>query len=268
MNYLNRTPAPFDSAIWARIDSEAVRRASDLLTGRRFLEVEGPYGPGLTSLEVGCDAFCRTPEEHEAAAIGSRAIGVPMLRKSFQLSIRRLAAQADMQQPLPLGVVAAAAEAVARREEEMVYHGQKSFGLHGLVNAPGSHLIESKSFADMEVALQTVLQAVTTLDRHNFPGPYALALAPELYNGMYRRYSGSDMLQVEHLSRLCEKGVYKAPIDGAVLLDTRAARLIVGQDLMAGYIGQDGVHCELFLSESMAVVIDDAQAICNIKTAA
>ncbi len=71
MNYLNRENAPLDGAIWDRIDATAVEAASALLTGRRFLPVDGPHGLGLTTLEVGNDNFCRTAGPDEAAAIGS-----------------------------------------------------------------------------------------------------------------------------------------------------------------------------------------------------
>jgi uncharacterized linocin/CFP29 family protein len=268
MNYLNRSSAPFDEEVWAQIDAEAVKAASDMLTGRRFLELDGPYGVGLTSLEIGHDNFCREAKADEAVAIGSRAISVPMLRKGFKLSIRRLAALTQMGQPLHLGPVSEAAEAVACREEEMIYQGQPSFALPGLLTVEGSHSINCPSWEDLDSSLQTVLQAVTCLDTHNFRGPYALALSPALYNGLYRRYTGTDMLQVEHLKRLCSRGVFKAPIEGAVLVDPRAARLVMGQDLMAGYTKQDGVHCEMFLSESLAVVIDDPKAICRLVTPA
>ena len=41
MNYLNREQAPFDKAMWKQIDQEATQSAKELLTGRRFLDVEG-----------------------------------------------------------------------------------------------------------------------------------------------------------------------------------------------------------------------------------
>jgi uncharacterized linocin/CFP29 family protein len=109
-----------------------------------------------------------------------------------------------------------------------------------------------------------VLAAVNTLDSQGFRGPYALALSPTLYNGLFRRYAGTDMLQVEHLRRLCQHGVYKAAIEGAVLVDPRVGKLIIGQDLMAGYIGQDGVHCQLFVRESVVLRLDEPRAICTI----
>jgi uncharacterized linocin/CFP29 family protein len=120
MDYLNRHMVPFGDEIWTRIDEAAVNAARDLLTGRRFLEVDGPYGVGLTSVEVGHDDFCRQPSPEEAGAVMGRAISVPMLRKELRLSIRRVAAYREMGQPLNLNPVEDAAEAVARREEEFI----------------------------------------------------------------------------------------------------------------------------------------------------
>jgi uncharacterized linocin/CFP29 family protein len=264
MDYLNRQLAPFGGEIWKRIDEAAVNTARDLLTGRRYLEVDGPYGVGLTSVEVGNDDYCRQPSPEEAGAVMGRAISVPMLRKDLRLSIRRVASYSEMGQPLNLTPVEDAAEAVARREEEFVYYGQADFRLQGLLTAEGRSHHEGGDWANIDQALDDVLAAVNALDAHGFRGPYALALSPVLYNGLFRRYAGTDMLQLEHLRRLCQHGVYKAAIDGGVLVDPRVGTLIIGQDLMAGYIGQDGVHCQLFVSESVVLRLDEPEAICTI----
>jgi uncharacterized linocin/CFP29 family protein len=264
--YLNRRMAPFGESIWRRIDEAAVNAARDLLTGRRFLEVDGPYGVGLTSVEVGHDDFCRQPTPEEAGAVMGRAISVPMLRKELRLSIRRVAASSDMAQPLNLTPVEDAAEAVARREEEFVYYGQADFRLQGLLTAEGRAHQDGGDWGNIDQALDDVLSAVNALDARNFRGPYALALAPMLYNGLFRRYAGTDMLQLEHLRRLCQRGVYKAAIEGGVLVDPRVGKLIIGQDLMAGYIGQDGVHYQLYVTESVVLRLDEPRAICTITT--
>ena len=119
----------------------------------------------------------------------------------------------------------------------------------------------------IETALGDVLAAVTRLDDAGHHGPYALALAPALFNGLFRLYPGTNVLQLEHLRRLCTRGIFKASIDGGVVLDVRAATLILGQDLQAGYCGFDGVNYELFLSESIALRIDEPDAICTIAAA-
>lgn len=265
MKYLNRDQAPFPSHLWEKIDEEAVKSARGLLTGRRFLDLEGPYGVGLTSVEIGADDYCRQPTEGEAGAVISRAISVPMIRKRFDLSVRRLEAHVTMGEPLNLNALAAAAEAIARREEEFIYYGQEGFHLEGLMNAKGRSRVKRGDWKSLEQALNDVLAAVNALDSNGLYGPYALALEPALYNSLFRRYEGTDMLQVEHLKRLCELGIYKAGIKGGVLVDPRVGRIVVGQDLMAGYAGNDGIHYQLFLSESLVLTIDEPRAICTLE---
>ena len=106
---------------------------------------------------------------------------------------------------------------------------------------------------------------LTKLDDAGFRGPYALALAPPLYNGLFRLYPGSDVQQLDHLKSLCTKGIYKAPIEGGALIDPRVGVVIVGQDLRTGYASQDGIHYRLFMTETLVLRIDDPAAVCTIS---
>lgn len=266
MSYLNRESASFSSAIWDRIDDAVVSAATAHLTGRRFLDVEGPYGVGLTAIEVGEEGQCRQPAAEEAGAVVSRAIAMPMLRKSFGLSVRRIEGYVSMGQPLDLRPAEDAAEAVARREEEFIYYGQPDFDLEGLLTAKNRNEVQCEDWNKVEQGLHDVLTAVNHLDDNGFHGPYALALSPTWYNLLFRRYEGTDMLQLEHLKRLCELGVYKASIEGAVLVDAHVGRIIVGQDLMTGYSSNDGIHYQLFTSESLVLRIEEPGAICSLVT--
>ena len=268
MSYLSRTNAPLSEAVWKAIEEAAVAAARDRLTGRRFLDLEGPFGVGLTAIEVGEDDYCRPPKEGEAGAIMGRALAVPMLRRSFRLSIRRVAAYVEKGQPLDLKAAEDAAEAVANREEEFIYYGQSDRQLPGLLTQAGRQQVEGGDWSAVDRALADVLAAVTLLDEKGYRGPYALALAPPLYNGLFRLYPGTDVLQLEHLRRLCTRGIYKAPIEGGVLVDPNAGTLILGQDLSAGYESHDGVYYRLFLSESIVLRLDEPDAICTISARA
>ena len=264
MDYLNRKGAPFPASVWKLIDETAIGAVRDRLTARRFLDLEGPFGVGLTTIEVGNDDYCRQPGPNEAGGIMGRAIPVPMLRKSFRISIRRLAAYVENGQPLDLAPVQDAAEAVADREEEYIYNGQPDFGLAGLLTVEGRNHIEGSDWSNPDRALQDVLAAATRLDEAGFRGPSALVLAPALYNNLFRLFPGSDVIPLEHLRRLCTAGIYKAGIAGGVLVDTSAGVLILGQDYHSGYSSQDGVHYELYISASIVLRIDEPQAICTI----
>jgi uncharacterized linocin/CFP29 family protein len=264
MDSLNRDQAPFPAEIWQMLEAAAASAARDQLTARRFLDLEGPFGVGLTTIEVGNDDYCRQPAPDEAGQILGHAIQVPMIRKSFRLSIRRVAAYLDNGQPLDLSSAQDAAEAVAAREEELIYTGQPTFGLYGLLNMEGRQEMPGGDWTAPDRALQDVLGAATRLDDSGYRGPYALALAPALYNNLFRLYPGSDVMGLEHLRRLATAGIYKASIEGGVLVDTRVGVLILGQDLHAGYSSQDGVHYHLYVSESIVLRIDEPKAICVI----
>jgi len=264
MSYLNREAAGFSDELWNRIDAAALDAARDLLTARRFLDLEGPFGVGLTSLEIGVESYISEADCELAATVGSSAIPVPMLQQPCSLSIRRIEGHLRQGLPLDLRPVEDAAEAVARREEQVIYHGVPKLGLAGLLTAEGRANLACGDWTQVEQALNDVLSAVNRLDANGFRGPYALALSPSRYNTLFRRYEGSNMLQVEHLRRLCEGGLFKAPIQGAVLIDPRAGDLKVGQDLQVGYASNDGTHFHLFVSESLVFLLSDPGAICTL----
>ena len=51
-----------------QIEAAAVSAARDVISGRRIVDVEGPYGLGLTTLEVGNDDKCREPGTSDTAS--------------------------------------------------------------------------------------------------------------------------------------------------------------------------------------------------------
>jgi uncharacterized linocin/CFP29 family protein len=264
MDYLNRHLAPFSDEVWKRIDEAAVTAARDDLTARRFLDVDGPYGMGLTALELGAEDFCRQPEADEAGAVlsSTRALPVPMIRKTFKLSMRRIVAAEELGAPLDLTAAEEAGEAVAAREEEFIYAGSKASELEGLLGITGGAKVRAGDWKTAGQALNDTLKAVAALEKNGFLGPYALAVPVKQHNLLFHRYEGSDVLQVEHLQDLCEEGVYKAEIDKPVLVDPQVGRIVVGQDLRCGFSGTDGIHYQLFANESAVLKVEEPGAAC------
>jgi uncharacterized linocin/CFP29 family protein len=151
------------------------------------------------------------------------------------------------------------------REEELIYHGIAEQGLAGLMTAEGRNQVKIRDWEQVGHTLNDVIAAVDRLDEGGFRGPYALSLSPSRYNKLFRRYEGSDLLQLDHLSRLCEAGVYKAPIEGAVVVDPKVGQINIGQDLRIGYSANDGIHYKLFASESLVLLLDDPAAVCTLE---
>ena len=260
-------PESFTPELLSKIEDAAIAAAKDILTGRRIIEVEGPHGLGLTTVEVGNDDLCREPGPNEASAVMSHALSLPMIYRRFSVSKRRIAGFQEMAQPLNLKVVEDAAQAVAMREEEFIYRGQPSFHLQGLLTAEGRNEITAGNWANLDEVIDNVIAAVNALDAKGYRGPYGLALAPGLYNNLFRRYAGSDLLQIEHLKRLCTRGIVKADIDQGVLIAKEVGTIVLGQDMQINYLGPDAAHENFAVTESVVLKIDAPDAICTITPA-
>lgn len=257
----------FSPDMMSQIEEAAVSAARDILSGRRIIDVEGPYGLGLTTVEVGNDDLCRQASPDEASAVLSHAVSLPMIYRRFSISKRRIAAFEEMGQPLNLKMVEDAAQAVAMREEEFIYQGQPDFHLQGLLNADGRNTLQGGDWASVDQVLENVIAAVNTLDGKGYRGPYGLALAPALYNNLFRRYPGSDLLQIEHLKRLCTRGIVKAAIEGSVLVAKDVGSIVLGQDLQVTHLSSDAAHENFAVSESLVLKIEAPDAICTITGA-
>jgi uncharacterized linocin/CFP29 family protein len=252
------------SELMGKIEEAAVEAARDILSGRRIIDVEGPYGLGLTALEVGNDDMCREPGPDEASAVVSHALSLPMIYRRFSVSKRRIAAFEELGMPLSLKMVEDAAQAVAMREEEFIYQGQPEFHLQGLLTAQGRNSLDGGNWNNVDEVIDNVIAAVNILDDKGYRGPYGLALAPPLYNNLFRRYPGSDILQIEHLKRLCTAGITKAPIENGVLISKDVGSIVLGQDLQVSYLAPDAAHENFAVTESLVLKIEAADAICTI----
>src|SRR5205085_62797 len=101
---------------------------------------------------------------------------------------------------------AARDQLTARRYLDL--EGPFAMGLTGLLTIEGHQQVPGTDWAAPDHALQDVLAAATQLDNSGYRGPYALALAPALYNNLFRLFPGSDVMALEHLRRLCTAGIY------------------------------------------------------------
>jgi len=81
---------------------------------------------------------------------------------------------------------------------------------------------------------------------------------------LFRRYPGSELLQIEHLKRLCTRGIVKADIEGGVLVARDVGSIVVGQDLQVTHLSSDAAHEQFAVSESLVLKIEAPDAICTI----
>jgi uncharacterized linocin/CFP29 family protein len=256
--------APFGAELWKAIEEAAISAAREILSARRILDVDGPHGLGLTTVETGKEECSPSQTENGAKALVSRLLPVPLIYQPFVLSTRLIAAATDMHQPLNMKPAEDAAQAVAVREEEFLYDGQPDLQLPGLLTVKGRNTHTGGNWTDLTQVLDDLITAVTILDGKGYRGPYGLALAPALYNNLFRHYPGTDLLQIQHIERLCTRGVVKAAIAGGVLVAPDVGPIVLGQDLQVTYVNPGPAHYNFAVSESLALKIEAPDAICAI----
>lgn len=266
--YLHRGDAPFGGDVWKRIDKTVVGAAKSQLTGRRLLALEGPYGLGVKALSGREKPLTSEAGDHPAMG-GAELYPLLTIRTSFVIPIRDIASFEKTDVPFDVSNVTEAACACANLEDELVFSGSKEAGLKGLLNTPGSASLKLKNWDAVGAAADDLIAAVTKLDDAGFRGPYALALAPKLYNLLFRRYQQGNMTEMDHLKTFITDGLIKAAAlkSGGVVIATGAqfASIALGQDLMAGFVGPAGGDYEFALSETVTLIVRKPEAICVLK---
>lgn len=271
--YLHRDDAPFGERVWESIDATVVAAATSQLSARRLLRVEGPFGLGLKTLP-GSDAELERDEGSEAGVEGvavstSPVVPVASVRAEFEISIRDIAAFEERGMPLDLSHAIKAAVRCARQEDDLLFNGMPELGVPGLLTVAGASASKLTSWAEAGKAADNIIQALTELDGQGFHGPYALALSPDRFNLLYRRYAQSAMTELDHIKEMATGGVIKAPAiqSGGALVATGApfATIALGQDMMTGFIGPGGGAYEFVISETLALRIRQPAAVCVLK---
>ena len=258
--YLAREDAPFGSDTWKMLDATMVEVAKSQLVGRRLLHIEGPFGVGLKVVPL-------RDVRSESGLTASEVLPVLMIQKTFTLGTRDLASYERDGMGLDTSPVAEAATECARLEDDLILNGAP--GMPGLLTTEGSHELNLSAWDEVGAAADEIIQAITTLDRAGFHGPYSLALAPARYNLLFRRYPRGNVSEMEHVRTMVTEGVFKAPIldSGGVLLASgrQYASIVLGQDMAIGFIGPAGEEIEFSVSESLALRVRQPQAICVLK---
>jgi len=262
MNNLHRELAPVSDAAWASIEAEARRTFEQHIAGRRVVDVQGPGGPALASVDTGHLAEIEAP--------GGDAAGITAwLRSSQQLvqlrvpftvsrldvdNVERGAQDSDWQP------VKDAARQIAFAEDRAIFDGYPAAGITG-VRPSSSNLVLALP-AEVREYPTVISQAVSALRLAGVSGPYSLLLSAAAYT-MVSETSDHGYPIRDHLARVVDGEIIWAPaLEGAFLLSARGGdyELRLGQDLSIGYLSHDSEYVQLYFQESLTFLAYTAEA--------
>ena len=244
-DYLLRDAAPLTEDEWEHLDEVAVATARQFLVGRRFLELAGPFGPGLETVPVGVGG-------------DRKHIPVTVLKQDFTLFWRDIEANRRLEVPIEAGPAAQAAMACATEEDKMV--------LDGLAAAAKKN-VALGDWADADVPLRDVVAATEALFADGFLGPYAVIVSPGLYVQTQRVNRGMGRMVGDLVKGVASGGVFRSALlkDGQGMVLSLGAYnfdLVVGQDLVTGYEGNEGLDHKFCVLETVALRVKRPGAIC------
>ena len=257
MEFLMRDDVNLSAEQWQSIDSAVIQAARNVLVGRKFLQIYGPLGAGaqsvnvdvLTPAEKGSVDFFG--EEEEAVKVTGRSFKeLPMIYRDFVLSWRDMEQARQIGMPIDLGAVSAAANACAQKEDLMIFAGNPKAGYEGLATAEGAFKVKKSDWSKDE----------------NLRGRYALAVSPDLYAQLQRLQVSTGLLESERIKTLVGGGLYMTPALGlnkAVLVcaEPQNMDLVIGQDLITGYMGSAKLNHEFRVFETALLRIKCKDAV-------
>ncbi len=263
--YLGRDDAPFGDGIWSALDSTVINVAKGQLSARKVLEIEGPYGLALKSVPLPDEVAT----EGDVKLAASPVLPVPLIETTFTLGARDLASHEETGFSLDAAAVAHAAIAAAAAEDTLIFEGNKTIGIEGLLTAKGAQSVNLGKWEEVGTAANDVIKALTALDDAGFHGPYVLALAPNLHNMLFRLYPQGYQIEMQHIESIVGSSVIKAPgiKKGGVLVATgkQFASIVIGQDMSTGFVGPENGDYVFKIVESLVPRIRVPSAVCVLK---
>lgn len=245
--YLLREAAPLSGEEWAAVDNIVVQAARQFLVGRQFIKLLGPLGVGTEMVPVGSGAE-------------RKFLALDLVLSDFTLSWRDIEASRAAGYPLELGPAAKSAMACAQQEDMLVFNA--------LINA-ASKSVALGDWSSDETPLTNVVEAAEALVSDNFFGPYAVILSPALYTKTQRVSANSGMLVSKMVKGVAAGGLFQSPLlvkdQGLVVsLGEFNMDLVVGQDLITAYTGNEGLDHTFRVLESVVLRIKRPGAICKL----
>ena len=138
--------------------------------------------------------------------------------------------------------------------------------MQGLATAEGAFKVKKSDWSKDENAFSDVVKGLQHFADKNLRGRYALAVSPDLYAQLQRLQVSTGLLESERIKTLVGGGLYMTPALGlnkAVLVcaEPQNMDLVIGQDLITGYMGSAKLNHEFRVFETALLRIKCKDAV-------
>lgn len=260
MDILRRSLAPISQEAWQEIDEQARNIFQNVLTARRFADVDGPRGIDYGGISTGRLEMDETQKEDQVRYGIHRLQPLTEVRKSFRLNLWELDNAVRGAEDVDLGELETAVGDMAEFEERSIYQGFDKACIKGLKEGSGH---KSLSFPNQpQDILKTIAEGVGTLKKSFVEGPYHLVVGRDQWQKLMAQTGGYPLRkQVEDL--IGGEIILNFYIDQGFLVSGRGGdfKLTLGQDLAIGYESHSEKEVQLYITESFTFRILEPAAV-------
>ena len=260
MDILKKSLAPVTDEAWEEINSQAKKVFQNLLTARKFVDIDGPKGITFGAVSLGRLKIIE-PKDKNGVNYGIHKV-LPLIevRKPFHLDIWELDNATRGAEALNLEEMESAAGEMAKFEEEAIYHGFTEASIKGLRD---SSAYKKVKFPDSGKEFLNLLgQLINQFHVHAVGGPYSLIVSPDKWSFIFSQVEGFPLIR--QIEKILGGSVMENPnITDSYLVSARGGdfRLILGQDMSIGFDSADTEKVKLYFTESFTFRVLEPNAV-------
>ncbi len=264
MDLLRRDLAPISPQGWSEIDSMAKETLVANLSGRKFIDVDGPHGIGHSCVTLGRLSIPKT-QKGEKVGYGIHQVQ-PLVegRVNFSLETWELDNIERGAKDIELDSLVAACREIAMFEEKAIYGGFDPGHITGLQKTVKGNEISLS--LDMDSIVDAVSEGQTRMLKDGVKGPASLVVSAAIWKFLARTTPGGTLRSIVE-RQIAGPVIYSEFVKDAWLVSGRGGdlELTVGQDLAVGYHSHTAGEINLFVTESFTFRVIAPEVLVGFK---
>ena len=260
MDILRKSLAPITSEAWEEINDQAKQTFKNILTARKFVDIDGPKGLTYSAVPLG-RLTLKEQKEKEGVNYGiNKVLPLIEIRKPFHLDLWELDNASRGAEDVDLEPLEVAAREFAKFEDQAVFYGFHESGIHGLKESSG---FDASQFPESpKDLLKTLGKVITEFQNKAIEGPYSLIVSPEQWHFILSQIEGYPL--INQIKNLLGGSVYQNPnVKEAFVVSQRGGdfRMTVGQDISIGFDLATTKEVKLYFTESFTFQVLEPNAV-------
>lgn len=264
MDLLRRELAPISPQGWREIDTMAKETLIANVSGRKFIDVDGPHGIGHSCVTIGRLSI---PKAQKSGKVGygiHQILPLVEARVNFNLQTWELDNIERGAKDIQLDSLVEACREIAMFEEKAIFGGFDPGSIVGLQKSvKGDELALS---LDMDSIVDAVSEGQTKMMKDGVEGPANLVVSAPLWKFLARSTPGGTLRSIIE-TQIEGKVILSEFVQDALLVASRGGdlELTVGQDFAVGYHSHTSNEISLFVTESFTFRVVAPEAIIGFK---